>query len=86
MSKETADREEDVMKIPKAFETALQNKEELVLIASANPLLCNSNLESLWELEGFTLRAAFCLVDNLLERNGYQLVLGDEMRWIYSDP
>lgn len=25
------------MKIPKAFETALQNKEELVLIASANP-------------------------------------------------
>lgn len=74
------------MKIPKAFETALQNKEELVLIASANPLLCNSNLESLWELEGFTLRAAFCLVDNLLERNGYQLVLGDEMRWIYLDP
>ena len=74
------------MKIPKAFETALQNKEELVLIASANPLLCNSNLESLWELEGFTLRAAFCLVDSLLERNGYQLVLGDEMRWIYSDP
>lgn len=57
-----------------------------MLIASANPLLCNSNLESLWELEGFTLRAAFCLVDNLLERNGYQLVLGDEMRWIYSDP
>ena len=53
------------MKIPKAFETALQNKEELVLIASANPLLCNSNLESLWELEGFTLRAAFCHAESI---------------------
>ena len=74
------------MKVPEAFGKALQNKEELVLIASANPLLCNSCLKPLWELEGFTLRAAFYLVDNLLERNGYQLVPGDGMRWTCSDP
>lgn len=74
------------MKVPEAFGKALQNKEELVLIASANPLLCNSCLKPLWKLEGFTLRAAFYLVDNLLERNGYQLVPSDEMRWTCSDP
>lgn len=74
------------MKIPKAFSEALERKEEIVLATGDNPLLCNSKLEPLWELKGFTLRAAFCFADNLLERNGYQLAQNGEMRWMRLDP
>ncbi len=74
------------MKIPEAFRKALANKEEIVLATSTCPLLCNNKLEPLWKLEGFTLRAAFCFADNLLERNGYQLAANGEMRWTCLNP
>lgn len=74
------------MEIPEAFSEALERKEEIVLAVSTYPLLCNSKLEPLWELKGFTLRAAFCFADNLLEKNGYQLAANGEMRWTCLDP
>lgn len=74
------------MEIPKAFAEALNNKEEVMLAVGSHPLLCNDDLEPLWELKGFTIRAAFCFADNLLERNGYQLAPNGEMRWTCLDP
>ncbi len=74
------------MEIPEAFKKAMQSKEEIVLAVSTYPLLCDASLKPLWELRGFALRAAFCFADNLLERNGYQLVPGGEMRWTCLDP
>lgn len=74
------------MEIPEAFKQALERKEEIVLTVNAYPLLCNSKLQPLWGLKGFTIRAAFCFADNLLERNGYQLAPNGEMRWTCLDP
>lgn len=74
------------MEIPEAFKQALERGEEIVLIVSTHPLLCNSELQPLWELKGFTTRAAFCFADNLLERSSYQLATDGKMRWTCLDP
>lgn len=74
------------MEIPEAFRQALERKEEIVLVVSTHPLLCDSRLEPLWELNGFNIRAAFCFADNLLEKKGYQLAPDGELRWTHLDP
>lgn len=74
------------MNIPKGFTEALGTGETIVLTDGTYPLLCNERLKPLWELRGFTFRAAFCFADNLLERNGYRLVRGDKVKWTPLDP